>query len=183
MKSTDLVDNQYIRTDLPEFGPGDEVKVHVKVVEGNKERVQVFQGVVIRRQGSGVRESFSVRKISFWVGVERTFQDWRDLLAEPLDAVFVLTSGSHAPIAIAAGTNGAPDTLHCKGCGWEFDGWIGTKQALRATPPTLFLPTTESLHQWLNDSRYGALFGDGGAAPVVGGRSPSRSRDRRSGSA
>ena len=54
MKSTDLVDNQYLRTDMPEFGPGDEVKVHVKVVEGNKERVQVFQGNVIRRQGSGV---------------------------------------------------------------------------------------------------------------------------------
>jgi hypothetical protein len=70
-----------------------------------------------------------------------------------------------APLSIAAGTKGAPDTLHCKGCGWEFDGWIGTKQALRATPPTLFLPTTESLHQWLNDSRYGALFGDGGAGP------------------
>ena len=55
MKSTDLVDNQYIRTDLPAFGPGDEVKVHVKVVEGNKERVQIFQGNVIRRQGSGLR--------------------------------------------------------------------------------------------------------------------------------
>ena len=73
MKSTDFVDNQSLRTDMPEFGPGDEVKVHVKVVEGNKERVQVFQGVVIRRSGSGVRESFTVRKVSFGVGVERTF--------------------------------------------------------------------------------------------------------------
>ena len=73
MKSTDLVDNQYIRTDLPEFGPGDEVKVHVKVVEGNKERVQVFQGNVIRRQGSGVAETYTVRKVSYGVGVERTF--------------------------------------------------------------------------------------------------------------
>jgi len=73
MKSTDLVDNQYLRTDLPEFGPGDEVKVHVKVVEGNKERVQVFQGNVIRRQGSGVAETYTVRKISYGVGVERTF--------------------------------------------------------------------------------------------------------------
>jgi hypothetical protein len=70
-----------------------------------------------------------------------------------------------APLTIAAGAEGAPDTLNCKGCGWRFDGWIGTKQALRATPPSLFLPTTESLHQWLNDSRYGALFGDGAAAP------------------
>jgi len=73
MKSTDLVDNQYIRTDLPEFGPGDEVKVHVKVVEGNKERVQIFQGNVIRRQGSGVAETYTVRKVSYGVGVERTF--------------------------------------------------------------------------------------------------------------
>ena len=73
MKSTDLVDNQYIRTDLPVFGPGDEVKVHVKVVEGNKERVQVFQGNVIARQGSGVAETYTVRKLSYGVGVERTF--------------------------------------------------------------------------------------------------------------
>jgi large subunit ribosomal protein L19 len=73
MKSTDVIDNQYIRTDLPEFGPGDEVKVHVKVVEGNKERVQIFQGNVIRRQGSGVAETYTVRKVSYGVGVERTF--------------------------------------------------------------------------------------------------------------
>ncbi|MFM2071382.1 MAG: ribosomal protein [Actinomycetota bacterium] len=73
MKSTDLVDNQYLRTDMPEFGPGDEVKVHVKVVEGNKERVQVFQGNIIRRQGSGVAETYTVRKVSYGVGVERTF--------------------------------------------------------------------------------------------------------------
>jgi large subunit ribosomal protein L19 len=73
MKSTDLVDNQYLRTDVPHFSPGDEVKVHVKVVEGNKERIQVFQGNVIRRQGSGVAETYTVRKISYGVGVERTF--------------------------------------------------------------------------------------------------------------
>jgi large subunit ribosomal protein L19 len=73
MKSTDLVDNQYLRTDLPEFGPGDEVKVHVKVIEGNKERVQIFQGNVIAIQGSGVAETYTVRKVSYGVGVERTF--------------------------------------------------------------------------------------------------------------
>ena len=73
MKSTDLVDNQNLRTDLPEFGPGDEVKVHVNVVEGNKERVQVFQGNILRRQGSGIAETYTVRKISYGVGVERTF--------------------------------------------------------------------------------------------------------------
>ena len=73
MKSTDLVDNQYIRTDVPDFASGDELKVHVKVVEGNKERVQVFQGNVIARSGSGVAETYTVRKISSGVGVERTF--------------------------------------------------------------------------------------------------------------
>jgi len=73
MKSTDLVDNQYIRTDVPDFASGDEVKVHVKVIEGNKERVQVFQGNVIARSGSGVGETYKVRKVSNGVGVERTF--------------------------------------------------------------------------------------------------------------
>mgnify|MGYP000131117954 CR=1 FL=1 len=73
MKSTDFVDSQSLRTDIPDFGPGDEVKVHVKVVEGNKERVQVFQGNVIARKGSGVQETYTVRKISSGVGVERTF--------------------------------------------------------------------------------------------------------------
>jgi large subunit ribosomal protein L19 len=73
MNPTDLVDRSSLRDDIPAFGPGDNVKVHVRVVEGNRERVQVFQGNVIRRQGSGVRETFTVRKLSFGVGVERTF--------------------------------------------------------------------------------------------------------------
>lgn len=73
MKSTDFVDSQSLRTDIPQFGPGDEVKVHVRVVEGNKERVQVFQGNVIRRQGGGLQETYTVRKLSYGVGVERTF--------------------------------------------------------------------------------------------------------------
>ncbi len=73
MNPTDLIDRASLRSDVPSFGPGDTLKVHVRVVEGTRERVQVFQGVVIRRQGSGVRESFTVRKVSFGVGVERTF--------------------------------------------------------------------------------------------------------------
>jgi large subunit ribosomal protein L19 len=73
MNKTDLVDQPYLREDLPEFRPGDTVKVHVRVVEGNRERIQVFQGVVIRRQGGGLHETFTARKISFGVGVERTF--------------------------------------------------------------------------------------------------------------
>jgi large subunit ribosomal protein L19 len=73
MNPTDLIDAETVRDDVPVFAPGDTLKVHVRVVEGNKERVQVFQGVVIRRQGSGVRETFTVRKVSYGVGVERTF--------------------------------------------------------------------------------------------------------------
>src|SRR3954466_11878776 len=73
MKSTDLVDRASLRDDVPAFSPGDTLKVHVRVVEGTRERVQLFQGVVIRRQGSGVHETFTVRKVSFGVGVERTF--------------------------------------------------------------------------------------------------------------
>ncbi len=73
MHLIDEVERAQLRSDLPEFRPGDTVKVHVRVVEGDKERIQVFQGVVIRRQGGGVRETFTVRKLSFGVGVERTF--------------------------------------------------------------------------------------------------------------
>jgi large subunit ribosomal protein L19 len=73
MHSTDVVDQASIRTDLPDFGPGDTVKVHVRVVEGNRARVQVFEGYVIAMRGSGVSASFTVRKVSFGVGVERTF--------------------------------------------------------------------------------------------------------------
>jgi large subunit ribosomal protein L19 len=73
MNSTDVVDRARLRDDVPDFTPGDRLRVHVRVVEGNRERVQVFEGVVIRRKGSGARETFTVRKISFGVGVERTF--------------------------------------------------------------------------------------------------------------
>ena len=73
MNILDQVDKKSLRDDIPEFQAGDTVKVHVRVVEGNKERVQVFEGVVIARRGSGINESFTVRKLSFGVGVERTF--------------------------------------------------------------------------------------------------------------
>ena len=73
MNPTDLIDRDSLRDDIPSFRTGDTLKVHVRVVEGTRERVQVFQGVVIRRQGSGLQETFTVRKISFGVGVERTF--------------------------------------------------------------------------------------------------------------
>ena len=73
MQTLDAVDAASLKSDIPDFRPGDTLKVHVKVVEGNKERVQVFQGNVIARQGSGVAETYTVRKLSYGVGVERTF--------------------------------------------------------------------------------------------------------------
>jgi len=73
MKSTDLVDNQYLRTDIPQLKSGDEVKVHVRVVESGKERIQIFHGNIVAIQGSGIAETYTVRKLSYGVGVERTF--------------------------------------------------------------------------------------------------------------
>src|SRR5437868_3133093 len=73
MNRIDLVESPRLREDLPDFGPGDTIRVHVRVAEAGRERIQVFQGVVIRRQGGGLRETFTVRKVSFGVGVERTF--------------------------------------------------------------------------------------------------------------
>lgn len=73
MHILDSVDKAVLKTDVPEFRSGDTVKVHVNIIEGNRSRIQVFQGIVIRRSGEGVRETFTVRKVSFQVGVERTF--------------------------------------------------------------------------------------------------------------
>jgi large subunit ribosomal protein L19 len=73
MNTIDLVERPYLRSDVPEFRPGDTARVHVRVVEGERERIQAFEGIVIRRQGSKLSETFTVRKISFGVGVERTF--------------------------------------------------------------------------------------------------------------
>ena len=73
MNTLDALDAASLRDDIPTFRPGDSVKVHVRVIEGTRSRIQVFQGVVIRRQGGGIRETFTVRKVSFGVGVERTF--------------------------------------------------------------------------------------------------------------
>ncbi|MCP2254402.1 large subunit ribosomal protein L19 [Prauserella aidingensis] len=73
MNTLDALDAESLRSDIPYFRPGDTLKVHVRVIEGNRERNQVFEGVVIARQGGGIRETFTVRKMSFGIGVERTF--------------------------------------------------------------------------------------------------------------
>ena len=89
MHTLDAVDAASLRDDIPDFRPGDTLKVHVKVIEGNRSRIQVFQGVVIRRQGGGVRETFTVRKVSFGVGVERTFPVHTPII----DKIEVVTRG------------------------------------------------------------------------------------------
>ena len=89
IQPTDVVDQQHLRDDVPACAAGDTLKVHVSVTEGSRQRVQVFEGVVIRRQGSGVRETFTVRKLSFSVGVERTFP----LHSPVIDHIDVITRG------------------------------------------------------------------------------------------
>src|SRR6476620_5011842 len=89
MNTLDFVDQASLRDDIPDFGPGDTINVHVKVIEGSKERIQVFKGVVLRRQGGGIRETFTVRKESYGVGVERTFP----VHSPNIDHIDVVTRG------------------------------------------------------------------------------------------
>ena len=89
MHTLDQVDAASLRSDIPEFRAGDTLKVNVKVVEGNRSRIQAFQGVVIGRQGDGVRDTFTVRKVSFQVGVERTFP----VHSPSLESIEVVTRG------------------------------------------------------------------------------------------
>ena len=89
MQILDSVDAASLRSDIPDFGPGDTVKVHVNITEGNRSRIQVFKGVVIRRHGGGIGETFTVRKVSFGVGVERTFPVHTPII----DKIEVVTRG------------------------------------------------------------------------------------------
>lgn len=89
MQTLDFLDNKSLRADIPEFSAGDTLNVHVNIVEGNRSRVQVFKGFVLGRQGAGVRETFTVRKVSFGVGVERTFP----VHSPVIDKIEVLTRG------------------------------------------------------------------------------------------
>ena len=89
MQSLDALDSASLRTDIPSFRPGDTVKVHVRVIEGNRSRIQVFQGVVIARAGDGIRETYTVRKVSFGTGVERTFP----VHAPTVEKIEVVTKG------------------------------------------------------------------------------------------
>lgn len=89
MQSLDILDSASLRTDIPNFRPGDTLKVHVRVIEGNRSRIQVFQGVVIARAGDGIRETYTVRKVSFGTGVERMFP----LHAPTVEKIEVVTRG------------------------------------------------------------------------------------------
>ena len=90
MNTLDFVDQASLRDDIPAFCPGDTINVHVKVIEGNKQRIQVFKGVVLRRSGGGIRETFTVRKESYGVGVERTFP----VHSPNIDHIELLTRGA-----------------------------------------------------------------------------------------
>ncbi|MEY2826279.1 MAG: ribosomal protein [Actinomycetota bacterium] len=90
MHILDAVDAKSLKTDLPDFRAGDTLKVHVNIIEGNRSRIQVFQGIVVSRQGHGVRETFTVRKVSFQVGVERTFP----VHSPVLDKIEIVTRGA-----------------------------------------------------------------------------------------
>ena len=89
MNTLDALDTDSLRDDVPDFRPGDTLRVHVRVIEGSRSRVQVFQGAVIRRSGGGLRETFTVRKVSFGVGVERTFP----VHTPVIDKIEVVTRG------------------------------------------------------------------------------------------
>jgi large subunit ribosomal protein L19 len=89
MRKLDFVDESSLRSDIPDFRPGDTVKVHVKVTEGTRSRIQVFQGVVLARAGDGLRETFTVRKLSFGTGVERRFPVHSPII----DKIEVVTRG------------------------------------------------------------------------------------------
>jgi len=89
MNVIDTIEREQLRSDIPQFKPGDTVRVHVRVVEGDKERIQVFEGVVLRRSGGANRETFTVRKVSYGVGVERTFP----VHSPRLDRIEVATRG------------------------------------------------------------------------------------------
>jgi large subunit ribosomal protein L19 len=89
MNTLDVLDAQSERSDIPDFRAGDTLKVHARVVEGNRSRIQIFQGVVIRRQNGGLRETFTIRKVSFGVGVERTYP----LNSPQLDRIEVVSRG------------------------------------------------------------------------------------------
>ena len=89
MNTLDALDAQSQRTDIPDFRAGDTLKVHTRVVEGNRSRIQIFNGVVIRRQGAGLRETFTVRKVSYGVGVERTFP----VHSPSIDKIEIVTRG------------------------------------------------------------------------------------------
>ena len=89
MNLIDVIEREQLRTDVPEFNPGDTVRVHVKVIEGDKERIQAFEGVCIGKKGSGNRETFTVRKVSYGVGVERIFP----IHSPRIDKVEVVTHG------------------------------------------------------------------------------------------
>ena len=137
MHILDDLDNTSLRSDVPDFRPGDTVSVGVRVVEGNRSRVQQFQGVVIRRQGGGVRETFTVRKVSFGVGVERTFPVHTPVIEE----IKIITRGDvrRAKLYYLRELRGKKAKIKEKR-----DVRPGAKGAAKAAPAVKAAPSTEA---------------------------------------
>jgi large subunit ribosomal protein L19 len=135
MNRLDFVDQASLRDDIPAFSPGDTINVHVKVIEGAKERVQVFKGVVIRRQGGGIRETFTVRKESYGVGVERTFP----VHSPNIDHIEVVTRGECTAQSCTTCVNFAarrPRSRRSADLG-RLSGPSGSPRRFASTPPLL----------------------------------------------
>ena len=151
MHPTETIDRDSLRDDIPEFRPGDTVKVHVRVVEGNRERVQVFQGAVMRRQGGGVQETFTVRKVSFGVGVERTFPVHSPTIAK-IEVTTSATSAGPSSTTCATVTGRPPKSRSAGSLGARpLRRWSRTmstsatttsKRSIRWTRSTTWTPST-----------------------------------------
>jgi ribosomal protein L19 len=136
MNILDVVDAASLRKDIPQFRAGDELKIHVRVIEGNKSRLQVFQGVVIRRQGDGVRETFTIRKVSYGVGVERTFP----VHTPVIEKIELVQKGDvrRAKLYYLRDLRGKAAKIREKR-----DGIVGYGDGILSTPETVVVPVVE----------------------------------------
>ena len=145
MNVLDALDAQSLRKDVPQFRAGDELKIHVRVIEGNKSRLQVFQGIVIRRQGDGVRETFTIRKISYGVGVERTFP----VHTPVIEKIELIKKGDvrRAKLYYLRELRGKASKIREKRDGIEGygDGILSTPEAPKAEVPAAQAPQEEAV--------------------------------------
>ena len=145
MNILDVVDAASLRKDIPQFRAGDELKIHVRVIEGNKSRLQVFQGIVIARQGDGVRETFTIRKVSYGVGVERTFP----VHTPVIEKIELIKKGEvrRAKLYFLRDLRGKAAKIREKRDGVEGygDGILSTPEAPQAATPVATEPVAEAV--------------------------------------